>query len=51
MAKKYTVTKKDRKKYNVSEAALAQRRNNVALIPARTDEERHLIGGLVYKII
>lgn len=39
MAKKYTVTKKDRKKYNVSEAALAQRRNNSALIPARTDEE------------
>ena len=39
MANRYTVTKKDRKKYTVSEKALAQRRQNTALIPARNDEE------------
>lgn len=40
MAKEYTVTKKDRKKYTVSEAALSQRRKNAALLPAETDEEK-----------
>lgn len=37
---KYTVTKKDRKKYTVSDKALAQRRKNVALMPAETPEEK-----------
>lgn len=37
---KYTVTKKDRKKYTVSDRALAQRRKNTALIPAQSEEEQ-----------